>query len=659
MDRGLGKASELIFVKVSIAGVEVDALVDTGATTSCCRWDWYQGWKDHLGTLTKSKVGVIGVGHDPIKVKGLTKPLTLQWDGVGGQLQLMVLTALTDVDVVLGMDVLRQLDVKINFKKQVASPAREACTPLEPAKTVGLLLNKPGFTFKGKIPVKEEGVEEVAKGVLRQAYREVHRVWMASERKMKTKDKRKDRKIVRGSSMPWNQAGYKAQLQKDLQDIRQKLSQVLGKDLAKSDKSFVEATSPVNCIEGGVLVDLCMQRSGKRGSGCDAPNEADRFPRSADGSFKASKGFPTPVTSPLRPPKPPRTEVRQYSWRNSTRKEVCMYIRIQKPLKTRKEKEELKFKQPGSTNCRNHSDVMVSGVIAEPNNDVTIRDIVDVNTPIARKRYAPRKQSLMPSEGSFKSSLRVCSRTFTFIALLLAIVISVSGGLFNIRLPERKSTVGTSASLSLFESFVAISCHDSLFLSILRESSANILGINEGLCPCMMAETSWNNNKELIRRMEVLHNTIIRDKGGYVYSGCHGYVMPIMQSFARTFLAGKRLVIYIFPSADFWASQVYYFDAYTVNLELDDNFKVFFDLVYLYIFNFYRSWPSCSWATYPAAIFIKIYTLVYFYPKVMVLIVKSHDKYQSLILIGLAPAEKASSENRSVLDHYRSYWRKW
>ena len=212
--------------------------------------------------------------------------------------------------------------------------------------TVGLLLNNPGFTFKGKIPVKEEGVEEVAKGVLRQAYREVHRVWMASERKIKTKDKREDHKIVQESSMPWNQAGYKAQLQKDLKDIRQKLSRVLGQDLAKSDNLFVEATSPVNCIEGGVLVDLCMQRSGKRGSGCDAPKSADRFPRSADGSFKASKGFPTPVTSPLRPPKPPRTEVRQYSWRNSTRKEVCMYIRMLKPLKTRKEKEELKFKRP-------------------------------------------------------------------------------------------------------------------------------------------------------------------------------------------------------------------------------------------------------------------------------------------------------------------------
>ena len=260
-----------------------------------------------------------------------------------------------------------------------------------------------------------------------------------SERKMKTKDKKEDRTIVQESSMPWNQAGYKAQLQKDLKDIRQKLSRVLEKDLAKSDNSFVEATSPVNCIEGSFLVDLCMQRSGKRGSGCDAPNEADRFPRLADGSFKSSEGLPTPETSPLRPPKPSRTEIRQYSWCNSTRKEVCMHIRTLKPLKARKNKREVKSRHLESTNY----DVMIddgtlnSGVIiASPNSDVILRN-ADLNKPIARKRYIPRKQSLMPSEGSFKSLLRLCSRTITFIALSLAIVISISGGLFNIRQTAR------------------------------------------------------------------------------------------------------------------------------------------------------------------------------------------------------------------------------
>ena len=175
----------------------------------------------------------------------------------------------------------------------------------------------------------------------------------------------------------------------------------------------------------------------------------------------------------------------------------------------------------------------------------------------------------------------------------------------------------------------------------------------------MKAETIWNNNKQLIRRIEVLHNTIIRDEGGSVYSGCHGYGQLIMQSFARTFLAGKRLSTYLFLFADFWASSVYHFDVYTVNLELDDNFKVFYDLICLYKYNVYRSWPSCRWATYPADIFVIIYTLVYSSSKVIALIIKSHDKYQSIILIGLTHAEKASSGNRSILVHYRSYWREW
>ena len=440
---------------------------------------------------------------------------------------------------------------------------------------------------------------------------------MASERKMKTKDKREDRKIVRERLMPWNQAGYKAQLQKDLKDIRQKLSRVLGQDLTKSDNSIVEATSPVKCIEGGVLVDLCMQRSGKRGSGCDAPKSADRFPRSADGSFEASKGFPTPVTSPLRPPKPSRTEVRQYSWRNSTRKEVCMHIRTLKPFKSRMEKEELKCKRPGLTNCPYLSDVMVSGVIiASPDSDVTIRDIVDVNRPVARKHYAPRKHLFVHIKEFLKSTLSMCSRTFTFTALVLAIEISVVGGLFNIRLPERKSTIATSS-----EPLIRF-CASSV-LSILRESAAVISCIREGICSYMHKRMSLHNNKQLIRHMKVLQNTIICDETfctqnlvssselakPLITTRSLDYSILSYVTLTQNVLAAKRFDTYIFPSADFCAFRVYYLDTYTVNLELDDNFKVFFDLVYLYIFTFYHSWSSCHWATYASDIF---YTLVYF-----------------------------------------------
>ena len=305
---------------------------------------------------------------------------------------------------------------------------------------------------------------------------------------------------------------------------------------------------------------------------------------------------------------------------------------------------------------------MVSGVIAESNNDVTIRDIVEVNKLIARKRYAPRKQSLVHSKGSLKSSLRVYSRTFTFIALILAIVISVVGGLFNIRLPERKSTIGTSS-----EPFVASRFFDSSVLSNLREFAAIIIGINEGLCSCIKKEMFLNNNKQIIRCVKALQNTIICEENIPGYAACelakplittrsHGYSILCYAMFTQNVLAGKRFDTYIFPSADFCAFRVYYLDTYTINLELDDNFKVFFDLVYLYISTFYRSWPSCNWATYPSVI---LHTLVYFSLNWIVSVIRIHDKYQSLILIRLALTEKASSRIQCILFHFRSYWRDW
>ena len=122
-------------------------------------------------------------------------------------------------------------------------------------------------------------------------------------------------------------------------------------------------------------------------------------------------------------------------------------------------------------------------------------------------------------------------------------------------------------------------------------------------------------------------------------------------------MAGKRSHAYIFPSADFWASCLYYFNIYIVNLESDHSFTIFCELIYLYIYNVYRSWASCNWATYPEVISVNICTLVYFSSNLISLLIKSHDKYQSLILIGLARAEKANSRNRSILVHYRSYWK--
>ena len=126
-----------------------------------------------------------------------------------------------------------------------------------------------------------------------------------------------------------------------------------------------------------------------------------------------------------------------------------------------------------------------------------------------------------------------------------------------------------------------------------------------------------------------------------------------------TVLAGKCLGTYLCLFADFWASIAFHLDIYKINLELEDNFRILYDLIYLYIYDVYRSWASCNWATLPAEILVNMYTLVYFSSKVITLMIKSHDKYQSIVLVGLTHAERASSENWFILGHYRSYWREW
>ena len=126
------KASPLITSMVTIAGVKVKALIDTGATTSCCRWGWYKRNKANLGPLVQSDTVVFGIGNIPIGIKGMSQTLELEWESVRGPCQLMVLNTLEGVDVILGMDVLRPFYVEIDTNQQLAVPKvrRELCSSL-------------------------------------------------------------------------------------------------------------------------------------------------------------------------------------------------------------------------------------------------------------------------------------------------------------------------------------------------------------------------------------------------------------------------------------------------------------------------------------------------------------------------------------------------
>ena len=368
------------------------------------------------------------------------------------------------------------------------------------------------------------------------------------------------------------------------------------KDLPLDLQAIVKAAGPDKCIEGTVLVDLCMQRSGRRGSGCDAPRRSEQLP--------------TPMASSPRPPTLPAVQVRQYSCRHYAKKDVCLYdkrreflgvnkqtnrvslfLPQQAPLvaqahlvagdrkvekserskgkhlkdfvfkclphshgknmtsllpyrqkseresqqcsvilyntehsdsemnqlvhvsqytnniyalklsKTRKKQEEVKFKRPGSANCQHTGDVI---------SDVIIRG-VDVNKPVARKHYALKKHSLVHTKEFLKSTLNMSSQTFTKVALMLAVVISILGGGLNIKLPKRICTSGLASVVGQeCESGNNSNSAHPLSLAILRESAAAIIDISIGLCSRIGKVMFLNDSKQLTGSMKILQNAIRR-----------------------------------------------------------------------------------------------------------------------------------------------------
>ena len=281
-----------------------------------------------------------------------------------------------------------------------------------------------------------------------------------------------------------------------------------------------------------------------------------------------------------RPPTPATAQIRQNSGRKYVNKEVCIYIPMLKPLKTRKDsmfkdlhksqeknitsllfsrqkpegicqqysvisddaehsnsemnklvhasqyandkytlksskarkgKEEVKFKHPGSTN-----DDDIECDVIEHDNDATIRD-TDVNKLIARKRYAPKKHSFVHPKEFLKSTLSMCRQSFTQVAVILAVVISILRGGLNMKLPKLICTSGLASvecesgnNSNSAHPLVAISFLEFPILTILRESTATITNISKRLCSCIRKVMFLNNSKPLTRCMKVLQNTIIR-----------------------------------------------------------------------------------------------------------------------------------------------------
>ena len=130
-----------------------------------------------------------------------------------------------------------------------------------------------------------------------------------------------------------------------------------------------------------------------------------------------------------------------------------MHIRTSEPLKVRKNKREVKSRHLESTNYDVINDATPDGDVTNPDVNKLVVETREVQKHFSQSRIRP-----------IGGLLKVCNMTFTKITLLLVIVISVFGCLFNIKLSGRKSTVGNSSSLCLSE-LLADSCRKISFRS--------------------------------------------------------------------------------------------------------------------------------------------------------------------------------------------------
>ena len=114
--------SSVILQEVVVAGVPVRALIDSGATTSCCSRRWYRRYHVEVGPLVHDQTQVIDVENTPIFVDGRTARLPLEWKEATTTVSFLVVPSLIEPDVILGIDLLQRLGIKIDTKAGVAEP---------------------------------------------------------------------------------------------------------------------------------------------------------------------------------------------------------------------------------------------------------------------------------------------------------------------------------------------------------------------------------------------------------------------------------------------------------------------------------------------------------------------------------------------------------
>ena len=458
-------------------------------------------------------------------------------------------------------------------------------------------------------------------------------------------------------------------------------------------------------MEEGVLVDLCEQRSGERGSGCYAPKEIYKSNKLANIVYNSSEGLSTPVTSPLMPPKPARTGRRLYPWNNSGKREVCMYVRILDPLEFRnnhKKESEDKFNAECSEGGKDmtslsHSNRASSKSITVGNSgnsginsghnkyyesniknnlaskgkrreerDETLRlpDIIKregkmtslLHNTVAHgqqqptsldarvaKQYKSRHISSR-SSGSlgFRKAMQSYDKIATILFMCFGIIMQLSEAFSHFARCKSKRLIGNSGRVSVDGGVWW--CY-LLAVYFLFECRTSLWKFRHRIWPKMILEGLWVGNNVIYtinKRVYKLTFRLVLVKY-WLRNLLHGNVCSanVAIGIGNTNDARDANNICLCLYSDLWASCRIYLCRDMRILGLLYKIGSSRIFIYLYRGKIRSLWLSCEQASFFLAFPNKLCTLVYFVSKDCLLDRISRKKYQCTNLFGLAPLEKA------------------
>ena len=359
------------------------------------------------------------------------------------------------------------------------------------------------------------------------------------------------------------------------------------------------------------------------------------------------------------PPKPARTGRKQYSWQNPPKKDICMHIRIINPWECGKEKKEMTFKSQGSINCPHKTNDEVASLNSYVTRAPAVLSVEETSSLVARKRFLPTEYSALSLIDNFRKRWMAFKGFVSLLVIRLIMILGILGGIMEILRCEGKRLIGNSMECVSSEELGNVRPPFPFY--IFFECLMTILMFPKELCNYGMEYVVWGRNKIGTERRKRLWSFISRPmlelrnlRLGNTF--LETFVLRI-GNILETFMARERFGIYVYPFSDLCASCHIQLCLFKLNLKFRNRFKVIYEYIYLYIYIRYRDLLSYRLASCPGVFAIKLYTLVYFSPKVMLLVRKSYYKNQCINLIGLAPVAKAYSRNRLFLRPDRPYWK--